>query len=509
VNETQLFPVSPHGVTTEFASSLSQTNAFDIDPNSENELPPVPSGYELLGKLGEGGMGVVYKAKNIALNRIEVLKMIRAGEFASAKELARFKFEAEAAANLDHPNIVPVFGVGEASGRPYLAMRWIDGKSLADQAPPAKREAALLVAKIARAVHHAHRRGILHRDLKPANILVDSEAEPFVTDFGVARRIGADAALSQSGAIVGTPQYMAPEQARGDPNLTVGADIYALGGILYYCLTGQPPFSGKSYVDVLNQVVTSPPAAPRNVNGAVDPELEAVCLKCLEKNPADRYHSAFELADDLEHYLRGEGVSARAPGLFDWLKQLWRAQPQPSYSWEVLVWFGAILLVVHSAMFGIIREGGSLLGIWILFVACWIGVCAVLWHYMARRFRRLPPAERHSMMIAVGHALSSVALTIAVVPLDLSAPARECVGVFPPLLTLSGLGFFVVGSTHWSRFFLIALGMMALAPVAAAWPEASPLVYAISSAACLWFWAYAKKVMFGSHHPDGLGAPTS
>jgi predicted Ser/Thr protein kinase len=492
--------------TADFATALAHTSAIDVTAVTDADAPPMPAGYEVLGKLGEGGMGVVYKVRQIALNRVEVIKMIRAGEFASAKELVRFKFEAEAAANLSHPNIVPVYHVGDAAGRPFLSMRFIDGASLADQAPPQSHGAAQLVAKIARAVHHAHQRGILHRDLKPANILVDTAGEPFVTDFGVARRIGAEVGPTQSGGPVGTPQYMAPEQARGDPHLTVGADVYSLGGILYFCLTGQAPFTGKSFVDVLNQVIMSPPPTPRTINPAADPELEAVCSKCLEKDPADRYHTAAELADDLERYLRGEGVSARAPGLFDWLRQLWRAQPQPSYSWEVLVWFGAILLIVFVAMFGVIRTDGTLLWVWSLFITSWVGVAFVLWWYMARRFRRLPPSERHNMMIAVGHSLSSVALTLAVVPLDLSLPARECVGVFPALLTLSGLGFFVVGSTHWSRFFPIGLGMMTLAPVAAAWPETSPLIYAISSAACLWFWAYAKKVMFGGHLPESTSS---
>jgi eukaryotic-like serine/threonine-protein kinase len=441
--------------TSAFADSFSRTQAHSIATLTitEDEAPPVPPGYEVLGKLGEGGMGVVYKARQLALNRVEVVKMIRAGEFASARELTRFKFEAEAAAALNHPNIVPVFGVGEVAGRPYLAMRWIDGCCLADAVPSSPQETARLLARVARAVHHAHQRGILHRDLKPANILVDTGGEPFVADFGVARRIGAEASPTQSGGIVGTPQYMAPEQARGDPHLTVGADVYSLGGILYFCLTGRPPFEGRSYVDVLNQVVNTPPVAPHTVNPAADPELEAVCLKCLEKDSADRYASAETLAEDLERYLRGEGVSARAPGLFDWLKQIWRAQPQPSYSWEVLVWFGAFMLIAHVAIFAVIMNGGSIGWVWLANILSWAGICWVLWWYMARRFRRLPPSERHNMMIALGHSLGSVATTFAVVPISLSAPAREALPAFPPLLALAGLGFFVVGSTHWTASF--------------------------------------------------------
>ena len=484
------------GRTTDFAAeqSLARTRAWDsADADGAHPIPP---GYELLGKLGEGGMGVVYKARHLALNRVEVIKMIRAGEFAGPRDLVRFRFEAEAAANLDHPHIVPVFNVAEVAGRPYLAMRWIDGASLADQPPSSARATATLVGKIARAVHHAHQRGILHRDLKPANILLDAAGEPYVTDFGVARRIGADAAPTQSGGIVGTPQYMAPEQALGDPHLTVAADVYALGGILYFCLTGRPPYTGKSYVTVLNEVVSAPPAAPHTVHPGVDPELEAVCLKCLEKAPGDRYPTAAAVGDELEQYLRGEGVSARAPGLFDWLKQLWRAQSQPSYSWEVLVWFGAIMLVTHAVIFGVVQTGGALGWVWLANVLCWAAVCWVLYWYMARRFRRLPPAERHNMMIALGHSLSSVALTCAVVPTDLAAPASAALPAFPPLLALAGLAFFVVGSTHWSRFFPIGLAVMALAPIAAVWPEASPLIYGLASTATLWFWAYAKKVMF-------------
>jgi hypothetical protein len=289
---------------------------------------------------------------------------------------------------------------------------------------------------------------------------------------------------------------MAPEQARGDPGVSVAADVYGLGGVLYYCLTGQPPFNGRSYMDVLAELASSPPAAPRAVNAGADADLEAVCLKCLEKDPADRYPSAGALADDLEQYLRGEGVSARAPGLFDWLRQLWRAQPQPSYSWEVLVWFGAIMLVAHLAIYGFVRGGLSVGWVWAANLLCWAGVGWVLWWYMARRFRRLPPAERHNMMIALGHSLGSVALTCAVLPFSLSAPAADALPVFPPLLALAGFGFFVVGSTHWSRFFPIGLGMLALAPLAAVWPDVSPLIYGAATTATLWFWAYAKRAMF-------------
>jgi len=272
---------------------------------------------ELLEEIARGGMGVVYKARQASLNRIVALKMILAGGLASPVDVQRFHTEAKAAANLDHPNIVPIYEVGEHEGQHYYSMKLIVEGSKAGGTAKAsidQRQAAHFLATAARAVHHAHQRGIIHRDLKPANILVDEQGQPHITDFGLAKRLEGDANLSQSGAIVGTPAYMPPEQAAGTKDLTIAADIYSLGAIFYQLLTGKPPFVGATSLDVLMQVLENDPIPPRQVNPNIDRDLETICLKCLDKNPQKRYSTAEALAEDLRRFLASEPIAARPAG---------------------------------------------------------------------------------------------------------------------------------------------------------------------------------------------------
>jgi mono/diheme cytochrome c family protein/predicted Ser/Thr protein kinase len=294
-----------------------ETAAPEALPAGENAAPPLPAavaGYEVLAVLGRGGMGVVYKARQPGLKRVVALKMILAGAHAAPEHLARFRTEAEAVARLHHPNIVHVYEVGQHEGHPFVSLEYLEGGSLAQQldgAPRPPHEAARLVETLARAVHHAHERGIVHRDLKPANVLLGADGCPKIADFGLAKLSDGSGWETASGAILGTPSYMAPEQASGKRR-DVGppADTYALGAILYELLTGRPPFVGESALEVLMQVASAPLVPPAERIPSCPPALEAICLKCLNRVPQERYESAVALAEDLRRFSSGELASA-------------------------------------------------------------------------------------------------------------------------------------------------------------------------------------------------------
>ena len=277
--------------------------------------------YEIRGELGSGAMGVVYKARQISLNRTVALKMIRAGALAGEEELRRFQNEAEAVARLDHPHIVPIYEVGEHDGKRYFSMKLIGGPCLSrtlSSYTANPQNAAKLMVTIAEAVHHAHQRGILHRDLKPSNILLDEQGQPHVSDFGLAKQVEGDGSLTESGAVLGTPAYMAPEQAAGSKRLvTTLSDVYGLGAVLYALLTGKPPFGGDSVMETLDQVRQQPPVPPSRLNPKVPRDLEIICLKCLEKDPQRRYPSAQALAAELRRFLGGEPIQARPVSAFE------------------------------------------------------------------------------------------------------------------------------------------------------------------------------------------------
>jgi serine/threonine-protein kinase len=275
-------------------------------------------GYEVEEVLGRGGMSVVYKARHHALNRLVAVKMLLAGPFAGPQELGRFRRETAALACLRHPNIVQVYDAGDLEGRPYFTMELIEGggldQKLAGTPQPAGQAAAPL-ASLAEAVQVAHRSGIVHRDLKPANILLTADGTPKVTDFGLARRLEGEAGPTQTGVLVGTPSYMAPEQAGGQARAVGTAlDLYALGAILCWCLTGGPPFRAETPGETIRQVIHQEPVPPTRLNAKLPRDLETICLNCLHKDPGKRYTAAADLAADLERFLRHEPIRARPTG---------------------------------------------------------------------------------------------------------------------------------------------------------------------------------------------------
>lgn len=324
--ETLLLPQSDAthriGETLEYSASKEGLDSADASDFSlaEDVAAAVPEqvavpGYDILGILGRGAMGVVYKARQRGLNRVVALKMVLAAGHADAHQLGRFQAEAEAAARLQHANIVQIYEVGEAGGLPFFSLEFIDGISLADKTqgrPLPVREAAQTVERLTLAMAYAHRQGIIHRDLKPANILISSEGLPKITDFGLAKRLEGDSSQTKTGTIMGTPSYMAPEQAWGK-NKEIGplSDVYGLGAILYATLTGRPPFVGTTLLETLEQVRTKEPVPPRHLSPGTPRDLETICLKALQKEPEKRYSSADALAEDLHRFLAGEPIKAR------------------------------------------------------------------------------------------------------------------------------------------------------------------------------------------------------
>jgi eukaryotic-like serine/threonine-protein kinase len=290
------------------------------DPKPEIRMKSVNDfgDYEVIEEIARGGMGVVYKARHRTLNRVVAVKMILSGQFASEDDVRRFHQEAESAANLDHSGIVPIYDIGEHEGRHFFSMKYIEGGSLAKKLPELRkdtRKIVRLIAEVARAIHHAHQRGILHRDLKPANILLDEHDKPLVSDLGLAKQIKSESDLTHTGAVVGTPAYMPPEQAAAKKEITTAADIYSIGAILYEALTGRPPHKADSPVETMMRVLDADIVRPRELDRGVDTILELICLKCLEKDPDRRYSSSAALAEDLENWADGNPVSVRPPSI--------------------------------------------------------------------------------------------------------------------------------------------------------------------------------------------------
>jgi serine/threonine protein kinase len=486
------------------------------------EAPPERFGdYELIAEVARGGMGVVYRARQVNLGRIVALKMILAGRLADDEDVQRFRSEAEAAARLQHPNIVAIFEIGEISGQHFFSMEFIEGISLARKlasGPIDGRAAANYVRRIARAIHHAHRHGIIHRDLKPSNILLDGEDEPHITDFGLAKRLDGAGDRTRTGAVLGTPSYMSPEQAQGRRDLGPASDIYGLGAILYELLTGRPPFSADTPLDTVWQVIQNDPAPPRLLNTRIDHDLETICLKCLQKEPKLRYESAEALADDLQRYLDGESISARSVNVLDRLaRTLERSQHEAHFStWSsMLMWMALIIGVEHVVVFCLIQVGAprGLISAARFVQFALLGV--LFW--FNRRSQLLPAtsAERELWTIWIGYFFSYlgvIGITWLLFAFDELRPGSylpenwwECLP-YPFLSLLAGLAFFMMGSNYWGRCYVIGAAFWVLGGLMPIQLTLAPLGFGL-----LWF---AALLMMGLHlrktaiPPESAPTPT-
>ncbi len=484
-------PLTPTGQDQDDAPTLAYVEK--VAPPQVIEPGQEFGNYELLSEIARGGMGVVYKARQKSLGRIVAVKMILPGPKAKPEDLERFRLEAEATARLRHHNIVTVHEVNEINGQPFYSMDFIDGPSLSQkllQGPLPGRQAARYAMTIARALHHAHSHGILHRDIKPSNILLDSHDEPHITDFGLAKRLGVTSDYTRSGAIMGTPSYMAPEQAAGKTKeLGPACDVYGLGAVLYELLTGRPPFRSETPLDTVRHVLEQDPAPPRLLNPKVDRDLETICLKCLEKDPRQRFPSAEALAEDLNRYLNGESITARS---FNMIDRLARTLDRSQYDFEfqswgnMLLWFGAIVFCTNLATFGLSQTGFARGWLWLCRAAEYGLIGLTFWRSRSRNLLPTNQAEKQLWTIWIGYVIASIVAWLAIRLLVShgiltegdSAPLhwRE-LSFYPVNAALSGLGFFVMGSNYWGRCYAVGVAFFALAIVMSLSLEWAPLEF--------------------------------
>jgi predicted Ser/Thr protein kinase len=458
-------------------------------PSGTLTLPAKFGDYELQQEIGRGGMGVVYRAQQASLGREVAVKMILRGQLASQADRERFEAEAQAAARLDHPGIVPVYEVGEIDSRPYFSMKHVRGTTLAQrlaEGPLPPREAARMLATVARAIHFAHMRGVLHRDLKPSNILLDEHGEPHVTDFGLAKQITDAATLTKTGAVLGTPAYMAPEQAAGARG-QVGprSDVYSLGVILYHMLTGRPPFQAASPAEMVMLVLEQDPVPPRMLNPKADRDLEMICLRCLQK-PADlRYASAAALADDLEAYLNDESISARSGRFAQVLAGLMRETHHAAVleNWGLLwMWHSLALVVACFATNTLDLLGDKNRWHYFLLWTAGLGAWAAVFWALRRRMGPVTFVERQ-----IAHLWAGSMICIALLfPLEYWL-GLDVLALSPVLGLVTGMVFLAKAGILSGEFYVWAACLFCTAAGMALFHRYAHFVFGLVSAACFFF----------------------
>ncbi len=450
--------------------------------------------YELLHEIAHGGMGVVYKARQVSLNRVVAVKMILRGNLASNEDIERFTREAKAVAKLTHPQIVVIHDVGRCDDQYFYSMEFVEGRSLADvirSGPVSGRKAAEYVEQVARAIHFAHQNGVVHRDVKPSNVLVDDRGRARVTDFGLAKHVDRGDDLTLTGQIVGTPAYMAPEQItnrRGE--IGPACDIYGMGALLYELLTGRPPFVARDHFSTLLQALECDPQSPRQLNASVPRDLEIICLKCLEKEPQHRYASAAELADDLSRFLAGESISLSSPKLVNRLaRTLGRSQfDREFHAWSHMImqlaWISLAthVLVYLNRALALPHPLGWLAGIRLIEVA---GMATVLWGLRREWFPPRGAPARQLLSLWLGYVAGSLVLIFITYLLTPDGTAFNDFLAYPPTAVLASLLFMMLGSSYWGYCYLIGSVFLALAILMTFWLSAAPLMFGLVWAASL------------------------
>ena len=467
---------------------------------TQNDAPlPEPfDDYEPAAEIGRGGMGVVYRARQTSLDRQVALKMILRGALASPEDVVRFRAEAEAAARLNHPNIVQVFDVGEHLGQPYFSMQHVEGTTLSRkiaEGPLPSREAARLLIPVCRGVAEAHRNGVLHRDLKPSNILIDEDGRPFVTDFGLAKRIpptgqvrddGAAVdveTLTNSGAIIGTPSYMAPEQAAGQGGqVGEASDVYSLGAILYATLTGRPPFQAVSPVDTILMVLEQEPVPPRVLNPGADSDLEMIAMKCLQKPTDLRYQDAASLADDLEAWLNHEPISARSSQFTDVLSRAFRETHHASVleNWGILWMLHSAVVLVLCLLTNVLqwRDAAARTSSRWPYMSIWcvgLGIWAIIFYNLRRRAGPVTFVERQIVHVWAGSMIVSTLLYFVEWQMGLAV-----LQLSPVIGLVSGMVFLVKASLLNGRFYIQAAALFATGGLMAVIPQTTLPDFSIS-----------------------------
>ena len=450
------------------------------------DLPLDIGGYVLEEEVGRGGMGIVYRARRTTDNQSVAVKMILAGNFAAPIERQRFLGEAEASANLNHSNIAPVINIGEYNGMPFYTMRLIEGQTLSQRlaaGPLPTRRAAAMMIKVCDAIQYAHDQGVLHRDIKPSNILIDEDGEPFVVDFGLAKKKSDQQSLTNTGAVIGTPSYMSPEQASGArAQISFNADIYSLGAVLYHMVTGRPPFLGERPVDTVLMVLEQDPITPRALNPRIHRDLEGIVLRCLQKPIDLRYPTASSISEDLNAFLQGQPVSARDGRLFQVFNNLMRETHHAPVleNWGLLWMWHSLVLLLASTITHFAYLAGQTDGT--VYVTVWTGkflTWAVVFWWLRRRMGPVTFVERQ-----IAHVwAASLCLVIFIYPFEHMA-GLEPLKLAPFLAIAAGTTFLIKAGILSGRFYLHSIALFACAIAMTIYPQYAMIMFGITSALC-------------------------